>query len=139
MALWSLDSASKNFFSVAWRYRSSIVGELKVVRSGIVRVPPDRSTSHHQSCGVPPISPPDHLKRFWSRWLPHVVFSPPALPPGPSKQRGGRRNFFVVWRGRKCGIFYKWNDCKASIVGFPDPGFKGFDTLTEAKAFTPPA
>ena len=82
MALWSLDSTSKNFFSVAWRYRSSIVGELKVVR-GIVRVPPVRSTSHHQSCGAPPFSPPDHLKRFWSRCCPTLSFLRRLFPPAP--------------------------------------------------------
>lgn len=45
--------------------------------------------------------------------------------------------YYVVWKGRKTGIFSSWQECKASVEGFADAKYKSFDTLFEAKdAFT---
>jgi ribonuclease HI len=41
--------------------------------------------------------------------------------------------YYVVWKGRKTGIFSSWQECKASVEGFADAKYKSFDTLPEAK------
>ena len=46
-----------------------------------------------------------------------------------------RKNFFLVWRGRKIGLFYKWSHCYASIRGYKDAKFKEFDSSQEACDF----
>jgi len=42
--------------------------------------------------------------------------------------------YYVVWQGRKPGIFTNWNSCKAQVDGFAGAKFKSFKTLTEAEA-----
>ena len=44
-----------------------------------------------------------------------------------------KRKFYVVWEGRKRGVFTEWNECEAQIKGFPEAKFKSFDTLKEAE------
>lgn len=34
--------------------------------------------------------------------------------------------FYVVWKGRKTGVFDSWEDCKQQTDGFPSPIFKSF-------------
>lgn len=44
--------------------------------------------------------------------------------------------FYVVWRGRKTGVFDSWDDCKAQTHGFDKALYKSFDSKAEAlKAF----
>ncbi len=44
--------------------------------------------------------------------------------------------YYVVWKGRKTGIYSSWEACKEQTDGFPKPVFKAFKTLAEAeKAF----
>ena len=43
------------------------------------------------------------------------------------------KKFYVVWQGRKPGVYDNWADCKAQIDGFPDARYKGFPSETEAK------
>jgi ribonuclease HI len=44
--------------------------------------------------------------------------------------------YYVVWRGRKTGVFDSWDDCKAQTHGFDKALYKSFDNKTEAlKAF----
>ena len=48
-----------------------------------------------------------------------------------------KQKFYVVWQGREPGIFEKWDDCRRSVEGFPDPKYKSFETYDEAvKAFS---
>jgi ribonuclease HI len=42
--------------------------------------------------------------------------------------------YYVVWNGRKAGIFTKWDDCKEQIYGFEGAQYKSFKTLAEAEA-----
>ena len=47
-----------------------------------------------------------------------------------------KTKYYVVWRGRKPGIYTSWADCDKQIQGFAGQKFKGFKTLEEAqKAF----
>lgn len=43
-----------------------------------------------------------------------------------------KKKFYVVWVGRKTGVFDTWEDCQESINGFPGARYKGFDTSYEA-------
>jgi len=44
--------------------------------------------------------------------------------------------FYVVWSGRKTGVFDSWDDCKAQTHGFDKALYKSFDSKAEAiKAF----
>lgn len=42
--------------------------------------------------------------------------------------------YYVVWQGRKPGIFTDWNSCKAQVDGFAGAKYKSFKTLAEAEA-----
>ncbi|NCT09872.1 MAG: ribonuclease H [Flavobacteriia bacterium] len=44
-----------------------------------------------------------------------------------------KSKFYVVWRGKKTGVFTKWNVCKQQIDGFEDAQYKSFGSLEEAK------
>jgi len=44
--------------------------------------------------------------------------------------------FYVVWRGRKTGVYDSWEDCQAQTAGFDGALYKSFDTKPAAlKAF----
>lgn len=42
--------------------------------------------------------------------------------------------FYVVWQGRKPGIYTSWVECKAQIDGFKDARYKAFETRALAEA-----
>lgn len=42
--------------------------------------------------------------------------------------------FYVVWEGKKPGVFEQWSDCQASIKGFSGAKFLSFPTLAAAQA-----
>lgn len=44
-----------------------------------------------------------------------------------------KTKFYVVWQGRKTGIFTDWKECEAQIKGFDDAQFKSFDSIAEAE------
>lgn len=47
-----------------------------------------------------------------------------------------KKKYYVVWKGRKPGIYKKWSDCKATITGYDGAQYKGFFSFEEAqKAF----
>ncbi|MBR1774999.1 MAG: ribonuclease H family protein [Bacteroidales bacterium] len=49
------------------------------------------------------------------------------------------KKYYVVFSGRKKGIFTSWDDCKASIDGFSNARYKSFSTKQEAvEAFNNP-
>lgn len=39
-----------------------------------------------------------------------------------------RPKYYVVWKGRKTGVFSSWDDCKAQTNGFDGAVFKSFET-----------
>lgn len=41
--------------------------------------------------------------------------------------------FYVVWQGRKRGIYNNWEECKQQIFGFENARYKSFPSLEEAK------
>lgn len=47
--------------------------------------------------------------------------------------------FYVVWKGRRAGIFTSWESCAAQVNAFPDARYKAFTTRSEAeRAFARP-
>lgn len=44
-----------------------------------------------------------------------------------------KNKFYVIWRGRKTGIFESWAECKVEIDGFDGAQYKGYPTLHEAQ------
>lgn len=45
-----------------------------------------------------------------------------------------KHKYYVVWKGRKTGIFTSWAECEKQVKGFVGAQFKAFDTLKEAEA-----
>jgi ribonuclease HI len=44
-----------------------------------------------------------------------------------------KQKFYVVWKGRKTGIFTSWAECEAQVKGFVNAEFKAFASLAEAE------
>ena len=44
-----------------------------------------------------------------------------------------KKKFYVVWKGRKTGVFTSWNACKRQIDGFEGAQYKSFANLDEAE------
>ena len=43
-----------------------------------------------------------------------------------------KEKFYVVWKGRKTGIFTSWAECEKQVKGFVDAEYKAFGTRKEA-------
>jgi ribonuclease HI len=44
-----------------------------------------------------------------------------------------KQKFYVVWKGRRRGIFTSWSECEAQVKGFADAEYKAFDSRAEAE------
>ncbi|WP_207634124.1 ribonuclease H [Halalkalibacter urbisdiaboli] len=44
------------------------------------------------------------------------------------------KKYYVVWNGRKKGIFTSWAECEAQVKGYAGAKFKSFPSEAEAKA-----
>ena len=129
-ACWILDKATKNFLMTCWRIRECTMGNLTVRSGRIVQEPPTPralrafSTQRHQD--MPPPTVPADRRWDWSRWLPR---------PNITWRRTGKKgpaNFYVVYKGRNRGLYYKWSDVLPAIAGLADARFQGFHSLTDA-------
>jgi ribonuclease HI len=45
-----------------------------------------------------------------------------------------KRKFYVVWEGRKTGIFDTWAECEAQVKGFTGAEYKAFESRAEAQS-----
>ena len=124
-ALWIFSSTVKNFISKCWKVRERTVGYIGVSANGLVFDPP--GPRRYFLISEPSSFRLDVSDRHaWAGWIPSASDSPVA-------RRGHKAfNFFVVWRGRSRGVFYRWCDVRASVAGFFDARFKGFDSKSEA-------
>ncbi len=41
--------------------------------------------------------------------------------------------YYVVWKGRKSGIYTSWEQCSAQVSGYPGAQYKAFDSRQEAE------
>ncbi|GAB5474615.1 MAG: ribonuclease H family protein [Maribacter sp.] len=44
-----------------------------------------------------------------------------------------KTKFYVVWKGKRPGIYESWDDCKSQITGQKGAQYKSFSTFEEAK------
>ena len=44
-----------------------------------------------------------------------------------------KRKFYVVWKGKRPGIYESWEDCKSQIEGYKGAQYKSFSEFAEAK------
>lgn len=44
-----------------------------------------------------------------------------------------KQKFYVVWEGKKPGIYLSWKDCKAMTDGYAGAKYKSFETFDKAK------
>jgi ribonuclease HI len=44
-----------------------------------------------------------------------------------------KKQYYVVWQGKKTGIFNSWDECKRQVEGVKGAQYMGFYTLDEAK------
>ncbi len=40
-----------------------------------------------------------------------------------------KQKYYVVWQGRKPGIYSDWDECKEQVVGVQGAQYKGFDSM----------
>lgn len=45
-----------------------------------------------------------------------------------------RQKYYVVWNGRRTGIFTSWEECEKQVKGFTGAEYKAFGTLKEAES-----
>ena len=45
-----------------------------------------------------------------------------------------KQKYYVVWKGRRTGVFNSWETCSAQVSGFTGAEYKSFDSLSEAEA-----
>jgi ribonuclease HI len=43
-----------------------------------------------------------------------------------------KAKFYAVWKGRKTGVFYSWDDCKSQVEGFEGAQYKSYDSESNA-------
>ncbi len=44
-----------------------------------------------------------------------------------------KQRYYVVWKGRRRGIFASWAECEKQVKGFVDAQYKAFDSRAEAE------
>lgn len=52
---------------------------------------------------------------------------------GMIKSRMAKQKFYVVWAGRKPGIYRTWADCEKQVKGYKGARFKSYESQTEAE------
>jgi ribonuclease HI len=45
-----------------------------------------------------------------------------------------QKKYYVVWKGRKKGVFFSWEECSAQVSGFRGAEYKSFGSQEAAKA-----
>ena len=45
-----------------------------------------------------------------------------------------KQKYYVVWQGKKPGIYTDWDECKEQVVGVQGAQYKSFDSMAEAEA-----
>jgi ribonuclease HI len=46
---------------------------------------------------------------------------------------GKKARYYVVWKGRRPGVFRTWKECSEQVTGFPGAVYKGFPSLRDAE------
>ena len=113
VALWLVDFASKNFIADCWRQRGKFLSGLASFSNFV------------------PLKIPVPTKKAVQVWAPNTRSSK-WTKEVRGRHCSGRAAFYIVVKGRKCGVFYKWEDCLASVANFDQAVFFGANSLEEA-------
>lgn len=55
--------------------------------------------------------------------------------PGNGESRMSAKKVYAVKKGKKIGIFKSWEECRASVEGYPRAEYKGFSSMEEAQVY----
>jgi ribonuclease HI len=44
-----------------------------------------------------------------------------------------KQKYYVVWKGRRTGVFNSWAACSAQVLNYPEAQYKAFDSLAAAE------
>ncbi|XP_020267022.1 uncharacterized protein LOC109842573 [Asparagus officinalis] len=94
-----------------------------------------RPKSRPQFLRSPPTSDLRRLREPTSNLRPTPTSRTDHRPPpfeGVLRWSMARKSFYIVKRGRRCGIFNNWEDCKKQVDKFPNAAYKGYATYEEA-------
>ena len=131
-AAWLFDKVTKNFLVRCWKDRRTAIGVLKVSHGLLTRtLAPQRAPTMAQDMqpvNVRALFSPERRPE-WQRWSPFAARDPNVS----MARRGTPHGFYVVWRGRSCGVKYRWCDAFASVAGFSGAKCKGFNSLAVAE------
>ncbi len=45
-----------------------------------------------------------------------------------------KNKYYVVWKGRRPGIYNNWNTCSMQVAGYPGAEYKAFENLSSAES-----
>ena len=60
-------------------------------------------------------------------------YSSAMVNPRKSNRMAEKPKFYVVWKGRKTGVFSSWEACTAQVQGFPGAQYKSFASRLAAE------
>ena len=130
-ACWTLDKVAKSYLRACWKLRLAMLGELRVDH-GVLKCEPSyecvaelKQKQDERRSASRVISPKD-LETHWRPW----TRGPSRRANKSSRKRGA---FYVVWRGRQTGLFYKWSDCMRSVANFAGARFRGYGSWWAAE------
>ncbi len=66
---------------------------------------------------------------LWNQLTFEIDLGPVQMSKTASKQK-----YYVVWKGRRTGIFDTWEECSAQVKGFVGARYKSFPTRAEAES-----
>ena len=132
--LWNIDKAIKCFMVSMWRMRTSLTGVLSVKQGQFSIKPPVRSRVYSDELerqrhkGSNPADCAHRLACIWK--------SPTETLPRKTRSSSnrGRPPFFVVWVGRRPGIFTTWRECQLNVLGYKGARYRGYFSLVEAQS-----
>ena len=133
-ATWVTDKTAKSYLRACWRLRTALIGELRV-ENGVLQsdVSTENATSVLRAQNERARGREGGLREQVEHWRPWVRRSGGSTGSRRVARTRHRSAFYVVWRGRQEGLFYKWPDCMRSVANFAGAKFKGFRTLREAE------
>ena len=121
-----MTKTAKNYLAAIWKFREATLGKLTV-------------SSGRLQCVKSPATPQELILRqrviisnvaraSWSEWIP-----PPPWKQDSVCATSKRAAFYVLYKGKWAGLYYKWSDCVLEMKGTPGALAKGFNTLREAE------
>ena len=127
-AWWAMDVNVKNFVLLAWRRREMLLGGAVSLAGGF-HIVPTTSRCRPESGASWQCRKPDDLREFWSPWIPKKRHR--WQEGWRTNKRSGAAPFYAVYRGRRPGLFYRWDACLRSVGGLEDSSFGALDYFAD--------